>query len=78
MKDQNLKYYLDLSDWGTWLIRRGDERYYAGRDKAKAQELIERLNAGHRPTIEQPNIDELFVCWNCHEKGEKCDFVKEI
>lgn len=78
MKDQNLKYYLDLSDLGYWLIKRCDERYSAGYDKAKAEDLIERLNAAHRPSIMQPNVNEVFVCWNCHEKGYKCDFVKEI
>ena len=72
-------YYLDLSEEGYWLIRgtRG-ERYSAGKDKNKVQNLIHRLNRSHRVNIEQPNLNEIYVCWNNHEKGEKCEFEREI
>jgi len=72
-------YYLDLSDEGHWLIKsRNRERFTAGYDKQKVINLIERLNKAHRPNIHQGEINEVFVCWNDHEKGQKCEYIQEI
>lgn len=72
-------FYLDLADEGYWLIRSKDgKRYTAGYDKQKVQDLIKRLNETHRQNIHQGEMHEVFVCWNYHEKGEKCDYVQEI
>ena len=71
-------FYLDCADEGHWLIKQGDKRYTAGYDKQKVQDLIKRLNDAHRPNVEQGQMNEIFVCWNDHEKGEKCDWVCEI
>lgn len=71
-------FYLDCDDNGTWLIKQGDKRYTAGQDKQKVIDLIARLNAAHRPNVHQGEYSEVFVCWNDHEKGEKCDYVREI
>lgn len=72
-------FYLDLADAGYWLIRSKDgKRYTAGYDKQKVQDLIKRLNETHKPNIHQGDIHKIFVCWNGHEKGEKCDYVQEL
>lgn len=73
-------YYLDLSDEGNWLIKSTyGERFWTGigTDKQKVINLIERLNKAHRPSIEQRD-NEIWVCWNEHEKGEDCNFKREI
>jgi len=72
------RFYLDLADDGRWLIKRGKERYVAGRDKAVAVKLIAKLNAAHRPNVEQTIGGDLYVCWNLHDKNEDCDYVCEI
>jgi hypothetical protein len=54
------------------------KRYTAGHDKLKVLSLINRLNEAHRPNVEQGDSNEIYVCWNLHDKGEKCDFVREI
>jgi hypothetical protein len=72
------KYYLDLSDEGIWLIKHSVDKtqcYTAGYDKEKVVKLIDELNDAHRPNIEQPELNKIRVCWNLHEKGEKCDYV---
>lgn len=72
-------FYLDLADEKYWLIKSRDgERYTAGYDKQKVQDLIKRLNEAYRPNIHQGEMHEIFVCWNNHEKGEKCDYVQEL
>lgn len=72
-------FYLDLADEGYWLIKSKDgKRYTAGYDKQKVQDLIKRLNEAHRPNIYQGEMHEIFVCWNNHEKGQKCDYVQEL
>lgn len=72
-------FYLDLADENYWLIKSRDgKRYTAGDDKQKVQDLIKRLNETHRPNIHQGEMHEIFVCWNNHEKGEKCDYVQEL
>ncbi len=70
-------YYLDLSDDGNWLIKNGTDVFHAGENKEKAENLIFRLNNSHRPNIEEIN-NVLYVCWNLHLKGEKCDWIAEI
>lgn len=71
-------FYLDCADDGRWLIKQGDKRYTAGYDKQKVQDLISRLNEAHRPNVEQGSDNEIFVCWNDHDKGQKCEWVCEI
>lgn len=73
-------YYLDLSDDGYWLIKQDktDCRFTAGYDKQKCVNLINRLNESHRPNVHQGDIHEIYVCWNNHDKGEKCDYEREI
>lgn len=72
-------YYLDLSDEGYWLIKdRNGKRYTAGYDKQKVIDLIASLNKTHRPNFHQGDLNELFVCWNNHDKSEKCDYVRVI
>jgi len=70
-------YYLDLSDDGVWLIKNNSERFHAGFDKDKAQKLITRLNDANHPNVEERD-STLYVCWNLHEKGDKCDWEMEI
>lgn len=72
MSYQN-EYFLDLRDDLTWLIRWNEKSYPAGRDKARAIRVIEKLNKAHRPSLEMRD-NNLIVCWNMHEKGEKCEF----
>lgn len=71
-------YYLDLSNTGYWLIKRGSERFTAGYDKEKALDLIKRLNETHRPSVHNVALNEIIVCWNEHEKNEKCNYIREI
>lgn len=72
-------FYIDLSDQGHWLIKSIDgKRYTAGYDKQKVINLIEKLNNTHRPNIMQGELNEIYVCWNEHEKCQKCDYIKEI
>jgi hypothetical protein len=72
-------FYLDLADEGFWLIKdKNGKRYTAGYDKDKVVNLINRLNEAHRPNIEQGAMNEIYVCWNNHDKGYKCDFEREI
>ena len=72
-------YYLDLSDNNYWLIKdRNGKRFTAGYDKNKVVKLIERLNNEHLPNVHQGDMHEIYVCWNNHEKGEKCDYEREI
>lgn len=68
-------YYLDLADDGYWLIRgRIGEKFSAGYDKEKVGNFIKLLNNTHRPNIHQGVLHEIMVCWNNHNKGEKCDY----
>ena len=72
-------FYLDLADGGNWLIKdRSGNRYTAGYDKDKVVNLINRLNEAHRPNVEQGDLNEIYVCWNNHDKNDKCDFEREI
>jgi len=72
-------FYLDLADEEYWLIKSRDgKRYSAGDDKKKVIDLIKRLNGAHRPNIHQVEMHEVFVCWNDHDKGQKCDYVQEL
>lgn len=72
-------FYLDLSDNESWLIKdRNGNRYSAGNDKKKVVDLIKRLNEAHRPNIEQGDLNEIYVCWNNHDKNDKCEFEREI
>lgn len=72
-------YYLDQDDHGQWLIKdRNNSLFTAGLDKEKVVDLILRLNEAHRPNVVQGEPNEIFVCWNTHEKWDKCDFVREI
>jgi hypothetical protein len=72
-------FYLDLADEGYWLIKSKDGKTYtAGYDKQKVQDLIKRLNENHRPNIHQGKMHEVLVCWNDHDKGQKCDYVTEL
>ena len=72
-------FYLDLADNGNWLIKdRNGNRYTAGYDKKKVVALIKRLNEAYRPNIEQGDLNEIYVCWNNHDKGDKCEFEREI
>lgn len=70
-------YYLDLSDEYVWLIKCGSKRFHAGFDKGVVENLVARLNEAHRPNIEERH-DVLYVCWNLHDKGDKCEWVAEI
>jgi hypothetical protein len=53
------------------------KRYKAGHDRDKALKLVERLNANPRANIEEFESG-LHVCWRDHDKGETCNYVKEI
>lgn len=70
-------YILDLHDAGFWLIRLGDKTWPAGTDKQAAIHLIARLNQAHYPNIERRD-NQLYVCWNEHEKGAACSFERVI
>lgn len=72
-------FFLDLADNGNWLIKdRNSNRYTAGNNKEKVVALIKRLNEAHRPNIEQGDLNEIYVCWNNHDKNDKCEFEREI
>lgn len=73
---QTDNFILDFNE-DQWFIRNGSKLFMGGTDKQKVQDLIKRLNGGHRPNVEQVD-NMIFVCWNHHEKGEKCDWVCEI
>ena len=77
-KDDELTghYYLDKSDEGLWLIKHSfyGVRFTAGRNKPAAQSVVFRLNQAHRPNVEQFEPNVLHICFNFHEKGEKCEF----
>lgn len=70
-------FYLDQADDTEWLIKRQDKRYRAGFNKSAVVALIDRLNKAHRPNIEQTD-GEIYVCWNNHDKGDKCEFEREL
>jgi hypothetical protein len=71
----NNNYYIDQADEGYYLIKdNNDNRFTAGYNKQDCIELISRLNNTHRPNIEQYNQHELYICWNNHDKHEKCSF----
>ena len=79
MPSHNNFFYIDLSDEGHWLIKSKDgKRYTAGFDKEKAEKLITKLNEAHRPNVHQGEVNEIFVCWNNHERSQDCDYVQEI
>jgi len=72
-------FYLDQADDLRWLIKtRNGERYTAGTNKQKVIDLVNRLNNAHRPNVKQGNENEIYVCWNEHEKGQDCEYVQEI
>lgn len=69
------RYYLGLDNDYTWLIKdTNGNRFTAGRNKEKVQELISKLNQAHRPNIGQVGRSIIQICWNNHEKGEKCEY----
>lgn len=72
-------YYLEQCGKTALVIRHrvSGRRYDAGKDIGLAWGLVARLNKAHRPGIEQME-GGLYVCWNLHEKGDDCDYVKEI
>ena len=67
------EYILDLSDEGHWLARWHNKTYPIGRDKDEAIKIVELLNKSHRPNL-YFNGESLMVCWNHHDKHEKCDY----
>lgn len=67
------EYILDLSEEGHWLARWHQDTFPIGMDKDKAINVIDRLNSAHRPNLEISD-DDLVVCWNDHDKGDKCDY----
>lgn len=71
-------FYIDCSDEGIWFIHRGNERYFGSHIKANIINLATRLNKAHRPNVHQSAPLTISVCWNDHEKDEKCDYVEEI
>jgi hypothetical protein len=71
-------YYLDISANGHIHIIYAGCRFPSGYDKAKAEDLVKRLNAAHRPNIQARGEDEIIVCWNLHEKHEACCYVCEL
>lgn len=70
----NNRYYIDQADEGYYLIKDNNNRFTAGYNKESCINLISKLNNAHRPNIEQYNQHELYICWDNHEKHEKCDF----
>jgi hypothetical protein len=71
----NNYYYLDLADEEYWLIRgRNGERFSVGYDKETVANFIKLLNNTHRPNVDQIELHKLNVCWNNHDKGDKCDY----
>ena len=69
------RYFLDLDDNFTWLIKdTNGNRYTAGDKKERVIELIHRLNEAHRPNIEQRGASIIAICWNNHEKQEPCEW----
>jgi hypothetical protein len=72
-------YSLDQTVEGQFLIKEGDNKTYtAGYDKEKAIDLVKRLNDAHRPNVHQAGTNCISVCWNTHEKGQACEYIKEI
>ena len=61
-----------------YFIIDGNTLYSAGYDYGKAHSLFLRLADTHRPNIMQTSENEIYVCWNNHEKGEKCSYEKEL
>lgn len=51
--------------------------YYAGADINVADNIVVKLNRSHRPNIEI-NDNNLYICYNQHDKGEKCQYECEI
>lgn len=55
-------------------IFQNDKMYPTGCfNKSRVENLVNDLNNTHRPNL--LNTDNgLMVCWNNHDKGEKCDY----
>ena len=51
--------------------------YKAGNDERKALNLMWRIAEAKRVNIRECD-DGLYICWNNHKKGEKCEYIKEI
>lgn len=68
-------YYFDLDDDYVCLIKdRNGNRFTAGRNKEKVQDLIKKLNKAHRPNVEQVSKSIIKICWNNHERSEGCEW----
>lgn len=71
--EEELLFHLDLSDENIWLIIPNiGGKFFAGKDKSIAMDLIKRLNECHNPAISQrvDDINKLSINWNNHEAWE--------
>lgn len=78
MKSEINKFYLDLSDSGQWLIKRGEDRFLFGTDKEKAEKLIERLNSAKNVHVRQYHTNRLFIYWDYKKDEEKAEIIEII
>lgn len=67
------KFVLDQHEDGYFLARWHKDTYPIGRDKVKAEQVLKKLNKSHRPNLEISE-NTLYICWNLHEKGDKCEY----
>ena len=77
MTEKLREFVLDLNDEGIWLVRIDGKTWPVGKNKQAAIALIEQLNDAHRPNLEMIN-GVLHICWNTHEKGEACEYVRAV
>lgn len=72
-----VKYWLDLSDEGHWLIGEGYghdvKKYPAGYNKQNAILLIDHLNKANRPNLKVED-GTLYVCFNDHHRSDCCSW----
>jgi len=72
-------YYEGTQDQGFYIINIGNsEKFSAGFDLVKVNNLIRKLNNAPRPNICNTEENEIWVCWNNHDRNEKCEYELEI
>ena len=66
-------FVLDRHESGYWVARWHNATYPLGRNRDFALAIVRRLNEAHRPNLEIRG-NSLYVCWNAHDKGDKCTY----
>jgi hypothetical protein len=74
------RFSIENDEYNLYLVY-DDKKLKVASSYIKLQSLVNKLNNtenSKRINIEHINEIEIWICWGCHEKNEKCEYVREI